>query len=238
VAWPESVLHPCLGPLTPSEKSGNALHTCTPDASGKLADYIVEFCPGQSDYVGTLTADPKFIDATATCSNKVTSGEQEFPVNPSPTKTATAGTLQVVATVLPGVDGAAALQIDGEQPNTSGGAASASTTSSASGSESASGASLGGDWLIYGSYSPSLTSSSTASSTVSVTSQTEEAAGPAQTPPINAAVVDNGGDGQCQTGGQHRNGRAGGQYLTTEAPQQRKRVSVRPQAVDALGISH
>ena len=42
-----------------------------------------------------------------------------FTVNPSPTKTATRGTLQVVATVAPGLDGAAAIQDGFQDPSTS-----------------------------------------------------------------------------------------------------------------------
>ena len=221
--------HPC-SLLTFSEKSGNALHTCRPDGNGNLSDYIVEFCPGQTDYVGTKTADPKYIDATATCSNKVTSFTTEFSVGPSPTATKTAGTLQVVATVLPGVDGAAALQIDGNQANAAANGSAASTTStgsSSSGSESSQ--SLGGSSLVYGSYSASQTAPPTAAASAMGTGS-DGAAGPVTTPPINAAVVQGGGQGECAAGGQHNNGRQGGQYLSTEPVGHRKRVS----AGDAL----
>lgn len=216
--------HPC-SLLTFSEKSGNALHTCRPDGNGNLSDYIVEFCPGQTDYVGTKTADPKYINATATCSNKVTSFTTEFSVGPSPTATKTAGTLQVVATVLPGVDGAAALQIDENQTNATANGSSATTIASGS-SDGSSGSSesQGGSSLIYGSYSASQTAPPTAAASATATGS-NGGPGSIATPPLNAAVVQGGGDGECAAGGQHKNGRQGGQYLSTEPVGHRKRVS-------------
>ena len=75
-----------------------------------MSDYTIEFCPGGTDYVGSEIAGTEYVDATATCSNMATTGSSEFSVGPSPTKTATKGTLQVIATVATGVDGAAAIQ--------------------------------------------------------------------------------------------------------------------------------
>ncbi|KAK8849433.1 hypothetical protein IAR55_004765 [Kwoniella newhampshirensis] len=90
------------------EKSKTALWHC----AGK-PDYTIEFCPSGSDYVGPETPSHKFDSATATCSNVVTAFANTFAVGPSPTKTATIGTLDVVATVASNVDGAAAIQIGG-----------------------------------------------------------------------------------------------------------------------------
>lgn len=74
-----------------------------------MADYTIEFCPNNGDYVGTEQPGEQYKDATATCSFMATMGTQTYKVGPSPTKTATKGTLQVVATVAPLLDGAAAI---------------------------------------------------------------------------------------------------------------------------------
>lgn len=117
--------------LYDSEKTDTALHTCAASASqGKGSDYEIEFCPNRTDYVGAVTPDEKYLSATATCSNRLTSFTQTFPVGPSPTKTATKGTLQVVATVAPGVDGAAAIQMGGEDTNSAGSAPAVVVTTS------------------------------------------------------------------------------------------------------------
>lgn len=100
--------------LINSEKSKTALWTCPASASkGRLADYEIEFCPNRTDYVGAATPQEKYLSATATCANMATNFTTTFPVGPSPTKTATKGTLQVIATVAAGVDGAAAVQMGG-----------------------------------------------------------------------------------------------------------------------------
>ena len=70
----------------------------------------MEFCPGGTDYVGTEEAGTQYLNATATCSSMATAFSSTYSVPATPTDTASIGTLDVVATVLPGVDGAAAIQ--------------------------------------------------------------------------------------------------------------------------------
>ncbi|WVO13703.1 hypothetical protein L204_101324 [Cryptococcus depauperatus] len=88
------------------EKSKTALWTC-----GGRPNYLIEFCPAKSDYVGSKKPSDKYASATATCSNIATTFTSTFSVPPSPTTTASTGTLNVVATVSTGVDGAAAVQV-------------------------------------------------------------------------------------------------------------------------------
>lgn len=97
-------------PSDASEKSGTALWTC-PETS--RADYTIEFCPKQSGYVGPATPATQYLNATATCSDKVVAFHATFAVPPSPTLVLSSGTGRVVATVSPGVDGAAAFATDG-----------------------------------------------------------------------------------------------------------------------------
>ncbi|AAW43473.2 conserved hypothetical protein [Cryptococcus deneoformans JEC21] len=104
------------------EKSHTALWTC-----GGSPDYIVEFCPAGSDYIGAKEASTKYVNATATCSSMATTFSTAFSVGPSPTSIATIGELDVVATVATGVDGAAAIQID-ETSAASSGATTIATT--------------------------------------------------------------------------------------------------------------
>lgn len=110
-----------------SERSETALWTC-PSTSQK-ADYIIEFCPNRTDYVGTQTPGREYDSATATCSNKVTAFSQTFKVGASPTKGIQSGTLDVVATVATGLDGAAALETSRSAMTTTVTSASTSTTS-------------------------------------------------------------------------------------------------------------
>ncbi|WVQ67290.1 uncharacterized protein L199_005485 [Kwoniella botswanensis] len=91
------------------EKSDTALHTCP---ATSLAGYTVEFCPNNSNFIGELEPDPKYLSSTASCSNIATSWITTFPIRPSPTQVLTSGTLDVVATVATGVDGAAAIRVD------------------------------------------------------------------------------------------------------------------------------
>jgi hypothetical protein len=99
-----------------SEKSGTALWTC-PSTAKSRPNYVVEFCPAGSDYVGPSTPNSKYISATASCEGSATTfispSSQTFSVGPSPTKTQTIGTLQVIETVAPGIDGAAAFGLGG-----------------------------------------------------------------------------------------------------------------------------
>ncbi|ODO07056.1 hypothetical protein I350_04424 [Cryptococcus amylolentus CBS 6273] len=88
------------------EKSKTALWTCS-----NAPDYIVEFCPAGSDYVGAKTPSDAYVNATATCSSLASTGLSTFSVGPSPTGAVSSGTLSVVATVATGVDGAAAIQV-------------------------------------------------------------------------------------------------------------------------------
>ncbi|ODO00600.1 thaumatin family protein [Cryptococcus wingfieldii CBS 7118] len=88
------------------EKSKTALWTCA-----NSPDYIVEFCPAGSDYVGAKTPSDAYANATATCSSLASTGLSTFSVGPSPTGAVSSGTLSVVATVATGVDGAAAIQV-------------------------------------------------------------------------------------------------------------------------------
>ncbi|TYJ56822.1 hypothetical protein B9479_002432 [Cryptococcus floricola] len=88
------------------EKSKTALWTCA-----NSPDYIVEFCPAGSDYVGAKTPSDTYANATATCSSLASTGSATFSVGPSPTGAVSSGTLSVVATVATGVDGAAAIQV-------------------------------------------------------------------------------------------------------------------------------
>ncbi|OCF74263.1 hypothetical protein I204_04633 [Kwoniella mangroviensis CBS 8886] len=91
------------------EKSDTALHTCP---ATSLAGYTIEFCPNDSDFIGEIEPDPKYLSSTASCSNIATSWTTTFPIRPSPTQILTSGTLDVVATVATGVDGAAAIQVN------------------------------------------------------------------------------------------------------------------------------
>ncbi|WWD20055.1 hypothetical protein CI109_104528 [Kwoniella shandongensis] len=109
------------------EKSHTALWTCASNP-----DYTVEFCPSGSDYVGPKIPSNKYVSATATCANLATNFTSMFTVGPSPTKTASIGTLDVVATVAPNVDGAAAAEISAgtvsSTPVPAGAASSSSST--------------------------------------------------------------------------------------------------------------
>ncbi|WVQ75229.1 hypothetical protein IAR50_004841 [Cryptococcus sp. DSM 104548] len=115
------------------EKSRNALWTCA-----NSPDYIVEFCPAGSDYVGSKTPSTEYANATATCSSLASTGASTFSVGPSPTGALSSGTLSVVATVATGVDGAAAVQVGATESSSvasssavSGDAASSSVVASA-----------------------------------------------------------------------------------------------------------
>ncbi|ORX40766.1 thaumatin family-domain-containing protein [Kockovaella imperatae] len=115
------------------EKSESALWTC-PSSPGSLSDYTIEFCPDGRDYVGSRFAGTEYLDATAKCTSQATSGPQTFSVPPSPSTTIAQGTLQVVATVATGLDGAAAIEIRPSPPPVSAATspnAAAAVTSSA-----------------------------------------------------------------------------------------------------------
>ncbi|WVQ79506.1 hypothetical protein IAT38_001605 [Cryptococcus sp. DSM 104549] len=111
------------------EKSKTALWTCP----GR-PDYTIEFCPAGSDYVGAKEASNAYVDATAKCSNLATVFSETFTVGPSPTSLATTGTLEVVATVATGVDGAAAIQVGA---TSEAGASGAEATATATGQATA-----------------------------------------------------------------------------------------------------
>ncbi|KAK4686813.1 ATP-binding cassette, subfamily B (MDR/TAP), member 10, partial [Tremellales sp. Uapishka_1] len=154
------------------EKSGTALWTC-----GGSPNYEIEFCPSGSDYVGASpnNISNKYVDATATCTSMITAFATTFSVGPSPTATATIGTLSVVATAATGIDGAAAIGTGASQVassfSTSAVASVASTTALSAGQDTSSSASV----AAVSPVSSTLSVSSAASSSQASNSATSTA---------------------------------------------------------------
>ncbi|WRT66204.1 uncharacterized protein IL334_003157 [Kwoniella shivajii] len=112
------------------EKSGTLFQCDSTPTS--MPNYTIEFCPNDSEYIGQIEPDLKYLGSTATCSSIATYFDETFSIRPSPTKILTSGTLDVVATVATGINGAAAIQLDGIGSAATATATASSTSQNAS----------------------------------------------------------------------------------------------------------